>query len=255
MAKAISDVQGIISTLLGKELPIVVVHNASGRAPNSDVCYSVKMMYAADSQEIRSKFGAFFVGGKDRRPDHLKSISISNKVTPGTQIRIMILKLLAKRYETANPGSKDKVIGYEARPMIKINPPEGSSRRVLNYTYIEAIQKLNTSFTAAELRPIVAKAKIHFARCMRATFVVLSEDSVVPGNSRDRRDPASSAASVPPVPVQPQVPEVAPAQVPEADEADDNDGILDVSVSPSATASRKRLADAQLLPESQRSRR
>lgn len=101
--------------------------NASGCGRDADVCYSVKMQYTADSQEIRGKFGYFFIGGQDRRPDSQRSISFSNKVTPGTQIRIMVLKLLAKRYLASNPGSKVKVIDYEPRPMFKIIPPEDSS--------------------------------------------------------------------------------------------------------------------------------
>ena len=176
MAKATSDVQEVIRLLLGKELNIVVVHNASGRK-DTTARYSVRMEYAADSQEIRAKFGGFFVGGQDRRPENLKHVSISNKVTPGTQIRLMILKLLAKRYQSANPEGKAKVVGYEARPMIKLTCPETSTqRRVKSYNYTEAISKLPTCFTNAELRPIVSKARIHYRGALRSTFGVLSDD-------------------------------------------------------------------------------
>ena len=175
MDKAIADVQGIIRVLLGKDLNILVVHNASGRAPGSEVRYSVRMEYAADSQEIRFKFGSFFVGGQDRRPDALRSISISNKITPGTQVRLMVLKLLARRYRSNNPEAKVKVVGYESRPMLKITPAE-SDKRPRSYNYIEAVTKLPVNFTSAELRPIIAKAKIHFRNAIRSTFIVLSDD-------------------------------------------------------------------------------
>ena len=175
MDRAIKDVQGIIKILLDKELKVQVVHNASGRAAGSEVRYSVRMEYAADSQEIRSKFGSFFIGGQDRRPDALRSISISNNITPGTQIRLMILKLMARRYSTQNPDAKVKVIGYESRPMLKITLSE-SDRRTKNYTFIEAVSKLPTCFTASELRPIVAKARTHFKNALRSTFIVLSDD-------------------------------------------------------------------------------
>ena len=79
MTRAIADVQAIIRILLDKELKIVVVHNATSRAPNSEVRYSVKMESAASSQEIRSKFGSFFVGGQDRRPDSLRRVSITTR--------------------------------------------------------------------------------------------------------------------------------------------------------------------------------
>ena len=175
MDKAVEDVQGVIRTLLGKELSIQVVHNASGRAPGSEVRYSVRMEFAADSQEIRFKFGSFFVGGQDRRPEALRSISISNKITPGTQVRLMIMKLLARRYRSRNPEAKVKVVGYEARPVIKITPAE-SDKRPKSYNFIEAVTKLPVNFTSSELRPIVAKAKIHFRNSLRSTFIVLSDD-------------------------------------------------------------------------------
>ena len=181
MTKAMSDVQTMIRTLLGKELKIVVVHNATARSPGAEVRYSVQMELASSSQEIRSKFGSFFIGGQDRRPEALRSISISNRVTPGTQVRIMILKLLAKRYQSSNEGAKARVIGYEARPMIKLTPPETArDKRVKNFTYIEAIQKLPTNFTSSELRPIITKARVHFKGKLRSTFVVLDDDVQLP---------------------------------------------------------------------------
>ena len=243
MDKAISDVQGVILTLLGKELPIVVVHNASGRGRDALVRYSVKMQYAADSQEIRSKFGAFFVGGQDRRPPALKSVSISNKVTPGTQVRIMILKLLGKRYSTSNPGAKVKVVGYEPRPMLKITPPENSSdRRVRNYTYIDAIKKLPVNFSSAELRPIIAKARVHFPGALRSTFAVLSDDALVP--RRDRTQPSSASAAA----------DEATTEASELSDAEpESESLADVSVRPGA-GGRKRPAPPASLPGSQRSR-
>ena len=176
MNKAISDVESMIRTLLGKDLKVVVVHNASGRR-EAEVRYSVKMECTAHSQEIRQKFGSFFIGGQDRRPEALRRISISNKVTPGTQIRIMILKLLAKRYLTSNKDGKARVISYEPRPLLKITPPETvTDRRVKSFNYIEAVSKMPTCFTEAELRPIVAKARVHFRNKLRSTFICLDDD-------------------------------------------------------------------------------
>jgi hypothetical protein len=96
--KAVSDVQGVIRLLLGKDLPIIVVQNASGRGAEAPVHYHVKMESTAASQEVRGKFGMFFVGGTDHRPESLKEVSISNRVTPGTQVRLAIMKVMGKRY-------------------------------------------------------------------------------------------------------------------------------------------------------------
>jgi hypothetical protein len=123
--KAKSDVQEVIKILLGKELPIVVVQNISGRGQDAEVRYNVRMECAAHSQEVHSKFGYFFTRGVDTRPSSLSSISIGNRLTPASQVRIAILKLLAKRYLDSNPEGKARVISYEARPMLRIIPPAG----------------------------------------------------------------------------------------------------------------------------------
>ena len=176
MDKAIADVQGMIRTLLGKDLKVVVVHNATGRR-DTETRYSVRMEYASESQEVRTKFGSFFIGGQDRRPTEFRSISVSNKVTPGTQIRIMILKVIAKRYQARNPEGRARVVGYEARPVLKVIPPESASdKRAKSYHFIEAIRKFPTCFTASELRPIYSKARVHFKDRLRQTFVVLDDD-------------------------------------------------------------------------------
>jgi hypothetical protein len=83
------------------------------------------MECAAHSQEIRSKFGYFFTRGVDTRPPPLSKISIGNRLTPASQIRVAIMKLLAARYVASNPEGKARVISYEARPMLKIIPPQG----------------------------------------------------------------------------------------------------------------------------------
>jgi len=175
--RAVSDVKALIAKLLGKELPVVVVQNITGRGHDAPTSYHVRMEFAAHSQEIRSKFGSFFIGGTDRRPPHLAQVSISNRITPGTQVRLSVLRLLAKRYETSNPGAKTKVIGFESRPIIRLTPPPDSSdKRVRTFTYMEAIKNLPTCFSKAEVKPILEKIDSQFRGRLRSVFVVLSDD-------------------------------------------------------------------------------
>ena len=101
------DVSGVITILLNRDCPIEVVHNQTG--PKSVTTYLVKMKSVQDSKDIKSTFGYFFKGGKDSRPPALKSISISNWTTPGTKVRLAILKVLAARYRASNPGSRVQV--------------------------------------------------------------------------------------------------------------------------------------------------
>jgi len=159
--RAVADVREIILKLLGKELPIVVVQNITGRGSDAPTRYHVRMEFAAHSQEIRSKFGSFFIGGTDRRPPDFKDISISNRITPGTQVRLAILRLLGKRYVTSNPGAKSKVIGFESRPILRLTPAPGSSDD-----------------------PILAKVDPKFRGKLRSTFVVLSDDDYIEKSAR-----------------------------------------------------------------------
>ena len=90
------DVGGVISILLDRDCPINVVHNQTGTRKSTT--YLVRMKNIQDARDVRSKFGAFFAGGQDLRPPSLKSISVSNWSTPGTKVRIAVLKALASRY-------------------------------------------------------------------------------------------------------------------------------------------------------------
>ena len=105
--KAKQDVGGVVSILLDRDCPILVVHNQTGQKRTTT--YLVKMKSCQDAKDVRSAFGAFFAGGKDGRPAALKDVSVSNWTTPATKVRIAILKVLATRYRAANPGSKVQV--------------------------------------------------------------------------------------------------------------------------------------------------
>jgi hypothetical protein len=178
-ARAVSDVKKLIQELLGKELPVVVVQNVTGRGTDVTSRYHVKMEFTAHSQEVRSKFGSFFIGGVDRRPSHLKGISISNRVTPGTQVRVAVLRALGQNYEDSNNGGKAKVISYESRPIIRITPPpEVTDRRVRTFTYMEAIRSLPIVFSSDQMSTILKKVDPKFRGKLRSTFVVLDDDAL-----------------------------------------------------------------------------
>ena len=107
---------------------------------------------------IRDKFGSFFLGKKDGRPDNLRHVNIKNRVTPETKTRIDILKLLASRYRASNPEGRAQVISFEPRPLIKLTPPPtASDRRVKVYNYVEAVRKLPCNFSSDEITPILRR--------------------------------------------------------------------------------------------------
>ena len=196
--QAVQDVQAIMTVLLGKEAPIVVVQNATKRHQGAEVTYNVKLSDVAVSRSLRRKFGSFYLGSQDKRPDGLRHVNIKNRVTPETRTRIDVLKLLAHRYRTSNPGSKVQVIHYDPRPLIKITPaPSASDRRTLVYNYIDAVRKLPSNFTSAEAEPVLRRINPVMAGSIRSTFVVLSDDmfrSVISKFPKKSKGQASAAS-------------------------------------------------------------
>ena len=176
--QAVRDVKHVLRLLMGKEMPVTFVSNATTRQPDAIVTYNVKMPSVAESKAIRTKFGSFFLGGRgDQRPTELKPYSIKNRVTPETKIRISVLKLLAKRYRDSNPGSKVQVIGYDPRPTIKITPPQDASdRRVKTFNYVEAVKALPVNLSLADVAPIVRRINPRLSGQIRSIFVILSDD-------------------------------------------------------------------------------
>ena len=175
--RAVKDVKAVLNILMGRDCPIIVVHNSTRRVPDAEVTYTVRMSCVQDSDQIRKKFGSFFLGGNDRRPAALKPFSIKNRVTPDTKTRISVLKLLAKRYRDANPGSKVAVIGYDPRPLLKITPAASASdRRVQTYNYVQAVSKFPTNFTNSEVEPILKRINPDLLGKIRSIFIVLSDD-------------------------------------------------------------------------------
>ena len=193
--RAQSDVKKVLSLIINREASIIVVHNQTG--VRKSTTYLVQMESAKDACEIRSKFGSFFAGGKDKRPSSLKDVSIGNWVTPGTKVRIAILKVLAERYRGSNPGSRVQVVGYQSRPLLKITPPQGAKdRRMKVYNFVQAIRALPTSFTPDQVRSIMSKVNPNLYSRLRSLFLVIDDD--MPKIHRaERTVPAIEPSSAP----------------------------------------------------------
>ena len=205
--KAVSDVQAVLVILMGKEYDIVFVKNSTSRAKDAEVSYNVQLSDVISSRQIRKKFGSFFFGGKNTRPDSLAHINIKMMTTPETQIRISVLKLIASRYRASNPGSRVQVISYDPRPLIKITPAANATdRRAMTFNYVEAVRKLPCNFTPEEVAPIIRRIRPELVGQVRSVFVVLSDDQFrqqlkqFESKSRSQDAPAAPAAPVVPQP-------------------------------------------------------
>jgi hypothetical protein len=195
-SQAVASVQKFLVDLLGRECPIVVVQNVTPRSRDAETIYNVRMAHVEDSRAVRRKFGGFFQGGTDGRPDLFKEISVKNRVTSDTRIRISLLKLMAKRYKDSNPGSKVQVIGYDPRPLLKVIPPStASDRRTKVYNYVEACRAFPTTFAAKDLDPIMKRIHPSLRGQIRSTFIVLSDDQLSRNVSSASSMSTSSSAS------------------------------------------------------------
>jgi hypothetical protein len=193
--RAVSDVQRVLQLVSDAPVEVVVVQNATPRSKDAEVTYNVKLSSVAEARSIRRKFGSYFKGGEDGRPAPLKSISIANRVTPETKIRISLLKLYAKKYRDSNPGSKATVIGYDSRPLLKLIPPAGSGR-VRTFNYIEAVRALPNTFSPDDLAPILKRVNPRLAGQVHATFIVLPDDGIRSvGGSASSGTPEAAEAS------------------------------------------------------------
>ena len=173
--KAQQDVREAVAVLLNREPRVVVVHNQTG--VRKVTTYLVQLESTSDACAIRAKFGSFFAGGKDRRPPALKEVSIGNWVTPGTKVRIAILKVLAEKYRASNPGSRVQVVGYQSRPLIKLTPPSGAKdRRLKVFNFVQAIRNLPTNFSPDQIKSIMAKVNPNLYTRLRSLFLVLDDD-------------------------------------------------------------------------------
>ena len=155
------------------------MQNATGARKDGIKSFLVKMVRVEDSKVIRDTFGAFFKAGAKPRPSSLIGLSIRNRLTLGSRVRIEIMKLLAEHYRKANVGSKTQVVNYESRPTMKFTPAQSSSdRRPLHFTFIKAVTTLPCNFTSEELAPIyrMVSTSSELSGKLRSTFIVLSDD-------------------------------------------------------------------------------
>jgi hypothetical protein len=199
-SEAVKSVQTVIGEVLGKEVEIVVVQNVTSRQPGAETTYNVRLASIEDSKALRRRFGSYFKAGQDTRPPSLRAVSIKNRVTSDTKIRISVLKLMAKRYRDTNPGAKVQVIGFEPRPMLKIVPPSSSGdRRTRLYNYVEACRAFPASFPAADVQKIMRRINPRLRGQIKSTFIVLNDDmlssSARDANRSSAPDPSTTSSS------------------------------------------------------------
>ena len=196
--RARADVAGVLKVVFpNRTFKIVFVKNASGPNLEKPARYQVKMDSVASSKEIRDKFGSFFKGGKKAVPNAIKDVSIRNRLTHESRVRLMIMRVLADHYLESNPGAKVHLIKYDSRPIMKLVPPEGAKDpRIQTLNYIEAVKSLPVLFSDEELEPILREIKPKWHGRVRSLFIVISDDMIKKKFRQRNRGAAGSSGNV-----------------------------------------------------------
>jgi hypothetical protein len=172
-----SQLQVVFQEVIGRSCPVIFIQNNTSRVRGAETLYQVRLEKIEDSRSIRSRFGFYFQGGKDSRPDSLRSISIRNWVTHDTRVRLAIMKVLGQRYIDTNQGYRMRLVSYESRPSLHLTPPETSKeKRVKRYSFIEAVTKLSTSLSGSEISTVIKAVGGKFGGQLRSLFVVITDD-------------------------------------------------------------------------------
>ena len=195
----------ILKELMGRDVPIAFISNATGPGRDAQVRYNVRLLSTEVSKEVWTKFSSFYLNGRDERPAFFKPYSIRNLLTQESRIRLAILQVIGRRYKDANPGSQVKAIGYDPRPVLRILPAQDAdSRRVKTFTFIEAVAKFPTNFSKSDLDFILSKVGFKQKGQLRSLFICISDD-MLSKRSRARNQPQGEAMD------QGQAPDTAPA--------------------------------------------
>ena len=201
------------------DFSVLLVINPFRHVTSGPTTYNVRLDSAVASKQIRDLFSAFFRRNRPAKlPQDLKGVSLRNKITKETKIRIEILRAMGELYTASNPGSSYHLRGYESRPLLAIYPPPNSGGHQRTYNFIQASTSLSARFSDDHLTKIYQVVGNSCMGKLRSMFVVLNDDdrdrctelvSQSRGSSRSRGrsgpavpQPGSSSATVRFAPVQ-----------------------------------------------------
>ena len=161
------------------EYEVLYVTNPMRDRPGQTV-YNVQMSSVFESRRIRDLYSGFFRHNRPvQLPVSLKGVSLRNKVTLSTRVRIAIMQQIGFNYKASNPGSSIRVKGHASRPVITIIPPRtsgGGSARAQTFNFVGAVTTLPVAFTDENLTKIFQVLGGHHPGQLRNLFVVLNDD-------------------------------------------------------------------------------
>ena len=157
---------------------VVYVANPLRFRKTGQTVYNVRLNSVDASRRLRDLYSGFFRGNAPvKLPTSFKGVSIRNKVTLETRVRIKILNQLGLNFQESNgPGSSYKVKGFESRPLLSTFPPSGANARPRTFTFIEAVTQLPAVISDEGLMLIHQVVGTRHPGQLQTIFVVLRDD-------------------------------------------------------------------------------
>ena len=156
---------------------VMYVSNPFRFQTNRQNLYNVRMDSVGSSKRIREIFSGFFRRVRPvALPPPLKGVSIRNKISPDTKIRISILHQLGSIFQESTRGASYKVSGFDSRPLLVTFPPSGSADRQRTYNFLQAVTHLPANFTDEHLIRIFSVVSNQQQGRLQSLFVVIHDD-------------------------------------------------------------------------------
>ena len=186
---------------LRMEFQVMLVVNPLRHITTGPTIYNVRLDSPYSCKRLRELYSGFF--RKERPlplPPAYKYVSVRNKITLGTNIRIAILHQLGAIYTTSNPGASYKVLGFDPRPRLITEPPRSANSQPRSYNFIQAVTTLRADFSDEDFIKIYSVVGKAYPGELRSTFIVLNDDErdrclELVKTSRDQRDRAGGGGS------------------------------------------------------------
>ena len=203
--RQVSEIIKLVLSVTKTRLDFSVLHvvNPIGRRTTGQTVLNVRLDSVSSSHRIREIYSGFFTKNAPvKLPSSLKGVSLRNKVTLNTRIRIRILRQMGLNYVEANgSGSSFKVKGYDSRPLLMTSPASGAGGdRPRTFNFIEAVRSLPGVFSDEKLMAIHQLVGAHHPGELQALFVVLRDDDreriehLIREKQRDRQRPQASVS-------------------------------------------------------------
>ena len=139
---------------------------------------NVQLNSVEASKRLREVYSGFFrrVNPVKKIPI-IKGVSLRNKITLDSKIRIAIMRQLGEKYVEKNQGASYKVSGIVSRPNLKLFPASGATdSRIQSFNFIEAVTTIPSHLSDSALTQIFMTVGGHNRGKLRQLFVILSDD-------------------------------------------------------------------------------